>query len=554
MLTRLAVRDLAVIESAELELRPGFTVLTGETGAGKSLLVDALGLVLGDRGSASLVRAGARHAEVTAEFMAPDNESLRNALAVRELPLEEVLILHRRVGVDGRSRAWVNGVPVPLTVLRELGEPLVEIHGQHEHHALARRDAHRTLLDGWADARSQAEAVATAARAVEHTRRKLAAVAEAGKDREARSDFLKFQLRELEVLNPRENDYEELLAEYERLRFREKTGEALAVAMAALEEGETPAAGTLATARDALARLPDAAGLGETAKLLAQAETLVSEAAQQLQRLADADADPQTLDALNARIARYQGLARKHSVEPGALPRQRDRFAQELRELVASTERLQELEAVLAEQTATWGRLAQALGKQRREAAPRLADAVTRAVRELGMPQAEFTVEFEPVDANACPIGGAERVTFAVATNSGQTPGPIAQIASGGELSRLALAVEVLAGGGAGAPVLVFDEVDAGVSGRVAELVGRQLKALAEGRQVLCVTHLPQVAALADHHFSVSKSRCGEAIVTSVHPLDADRRVEAIAEMLGGIRITDSARMHAKELIGRAAS
>jgi len=553
MLRRLAVSDLAVIASAELELGAGFTVLTGETGAGKSLLVDALGLVLGDRGAASLVRTGARRAGVTAEFDLPEDSPVHAALEARDLPCDEGLILHRQIGADGRSRAWANGVPVPLSVLRELGEPLVEIHGQHEHHALARPAYQRDMLDAWAGAQKQADKTAAAARAVQEARARLETARDDGQGRAARLEFLRFQLRELDELSPREGEYGELLAEYERLRHHERVAEALGVALAALEEGEAPAAAAIAAARQGLAQLPEAAGFTETADLLEQAETLVSEAAQRLQRAAQADVDPQHLDTLNARIARYQRLARKHDIEPETLAAQRDAFATQVEDLDAGGDRLGRLEADAEQAVVAWRTAAAALTKKRKAAAPRFSGAVTRAVRELGMPHADFSVTLEAAEEDACPASGAERVRFEVATNAGQSPGPLGRVASGGELSRLALAVEVLASA-TGAPVMVFDEVDAGISGRVAELVGRRLQALSERGQVLCVTHLPQVAALANRHFAVAKSRRDGGTVTEVRTLGPELRVEAVAEMLGGVRVTDSAREHARELIGRPAS
>lgn len=551
MLIRLEVRDLAVIEAAELEFEPGFSVLTGETGAGKSLLVDALGLVLGDRGSAVLVRAGAKRASVSAEFEIPPGSAVRDTLTARELPEEESLTLHRQIGADGRSRAWVNGVPVPITVLRELGEGLVEIHGQHEHLALARGDQQRLLFDSWAGCGDEALATQQAAHAVREARNMLNAARESGQGRAARIEFLRFQLQELDTLDPREGEYDALFVHYEQLRHREQVAAAIGVALDALEEGQHTALAALARAHEALAQLPEAAGLGETAELLAQAEALASEAAQTVQRIFESEDDPLQLDELNERIARYQNLARKHGVESANLHRLRTTFAEELDGIDNSEERLKALMKDLATAQGDWEKAARSLTKKRRTGAPRFAEAITEAMRALGMPHAEFAVTLPATDAGDCPASGAETVRFEVTTNSGQALRPIAQVASGGELSRLALAIEVLAHGGTGTPVMVFDEVDAGISGRVAELVGRQLKALAKNAQVLCVTHLPQVGALADQHFEVSKREHKGGSVTEVVRLENDQRVEAIAAMLGGVKISDTARKHARELIAR---
>lgn len=554
MLSTLEVRDLAVIRSASLELGPGFTVLTGETGAGKSLLVDALGLVLGDRGNSGLVRSGADYASVTAEIALAGATAAEVALAQRGLPAENgLLLLHRQVSADGRSRAWINGVSVPLAALRQIGEGVVEIHGQLEHLTLARPRYQREILDAHAGTLESASGVRAAAEAVHATAAAAEAVRQDLRGRNTRLDFLRFQLQELDELEPREGDYAELMAEYERLRHGERIREALALALAALDDGEAPALAALAAATQALGRLPPAAGLGETVDLLGQTEALASEAVSRLRRIAEAEDQPERLDLLNSRIARYQALARKHDVEPEALVARRTSFVMEAAALDASEDALAGLEREYRQRQQQYRELANALSSQRRKAAPAFARAVTHALRELGMPQARFEVTLEPEETTDCPADGMERVSFRVTTNAGQPPGPVAEIASGGELSRLCLAVETLAGTGSGVPVMVFDEVDAGVSGRVAELVGLRLKTLSARRQVLCVTHLPQVAALADRHHSVSKTEESGISLTKVESLDTERRVEAIAQMLAGVQVTASARAHARELLLRAA-
>ena len=549
MLNRLEVRDLAVIEAAELELGPGFTTLTGETGAGKSLLVDALGLVLGDRGSAGLVRDGANRASVSAEFDLPPASAAREVLAARDLPVEDQLLLHRQIGADGRSRAWANGVPVPLGVLRELGESLVEIHGQNEHLALAHHEQQRILFDGWADCTGEAGEVRSAAQRVRETREALANAQRSDSNRADRVEFLRFQLRELETLAPREGEYESLFEQYEQLRHREQVLGAIGTAVNALEDDESAALALLARAREALEHVPASAGLADSIELLAQAEALGSEVVQSLLRIADTESDPGEIDALNERIARYQALGRKHGVEPGQLHGKQAAFEQELESLDSSEGRLQALREACDNACSAWIAAAKALSAKRRTGAPRFAKAVTAAVRALGMPEARFEVALAAAAEDSYAAAGAETVRFEVTTNAGQGLRPIGQVASGGELSRLALAIEVLAHGESGTPVMVFDEVDAGISGRVAELVGRQLKTLSRNTQVLCVTHLPQVGALADRQFAVHKASKSKKASTEVVLLDDDQRVEAIAAMLGGVEVTDIAREHARELL-----
>jgi DNA repair protein RecN (Recombination protein N) len=553
MLSRLTVRDLAVIRAAELEFGAGFTVLTGETGAGKSLLVDAMGLALGDRGAAALVRDGAQRANVTAEFSLPDNDALQAALGARALPEDDPLTLHRQTSTDGRSRAWVNGVPMPLAALREVGETLIEIHGQHENLALARPAYQCDLLDGFAGTQALAADIAGAAKAVRSARAALDEARATVAGREARLEFLRFQVRELAELAPRDNEYAELNDEFEALHHRERSAEALANAFAALDEGEAPALAALAGAREALARLPAGAGFADIAKLIGEAESLAEEAVRELHRLAGAEPDPSRLEWLNERIARYQSLARKHDCKSEELAKKRQAMATEIAELESGDARSAQLERALAKARDDYEEAATTLSAKRSKAAPKFAAAVTQAVRELGMPRARFEVVLEPTNKDACPPGGCERIGFLIAASSGQTPGSIAQVASGGELSRLALAIEVVASADSAVSVMVFDEVDAGVSGRVAELVGRRLKALAAQRQVLCVTHLPQVAALADHHYYVGKRVKGKTTATQIDALDDERRVEAIAAMLAGVKVGESARRHARELIAQQA-
>lgn len=552
MLTRLTVANLAILTTVEVEFGTGFNVLTGETGAGKSLLVDALGLVLGNRGNSALVRTGADQATVTAEFVLSPPSTVRKLLNSREIPIENnELLLHRSVTTDGRSRAWINGVPVPIGFLRETGEHLVEIHGQHEHLALAHSEQQRMLLDCAADSENLAIQVAQTATAVRQFEETLIAAKSAVAQRSEKLDTLRFQLRELDELGPHEGEYRDLGAEYERLHDRERTEAAYAQALGALDEGEGSAIATLSQAHRALKGLhAPSAQLSEAIDLLLQAESLVSEALSLLRLETQTEADPAArLEWLNTRIARYQALARKHEMDPGLLTTLQQRLNRENEALETGDQHLAELARDLHARRSEYERLAATLSAKRRRATVEFSAQVTRTMRKLGMPRAGFSIHLESVSTESYPTGGRERVNFLVATNPDQRPGPIAQVASGGELSRIALAVEVLGDPANGTPVMIFDEVDAGIGGRVAELVGRCLKALATHRQVLCVTHLPQVAALADHHFEVRKLTTDNSSSTTIEALDEARRVEAIAAMLGGLQVTESARHHARALI-----
>lgn len=552
MLTRLHVRNLAVLDEVEIELAGGFTVLTGETGAGKSMLVDALALALGERADSQAVRSGAQRAEVTAVFAVGHASPAGRWLAERDLATDEECQLRRVVTSEGRSRAYVNGQPVPVEQLRELGSQLVEICGQHAHQSLGLRSAQRDLLDAHGRHGNLVAAFAASLgdwRAAEAERETLARTR---REREDRLDLVRFQLRELEALALQPGEIEELERERTLLANVGRISSGLATALERIYDADEGCANDQIGV--ALRELEVLAGLdprlADAVTALEASRIHLGEAAEALRRrLAGIEHDPARQDEVESRLATVRDLARKHRVEPAALCGLTGALAAEAARLSASDARDADIAREAAERRAAAERAAEALRAARRDAAGSLAEAVTANLRKLGMPGAALAVRVDAVPLEQAGPAGADQVEFLISTNAGQAPGPVARVASGGELSRLSLAVQLVALAERGPATLIFDEVDAGVGGRVAEIVGTSLKHLSARRQVLCVTHLPQVASLARHHFAVAKQAKAGATRTTITALDGDDRVEEIARMLGGVRITERTREHAREMV-----
>ena len=554
MLRALHIRNLAIIDSMALEIDSGFSVLSGETGAGKSILIDALGLVLGDRADPAMVRAGEAQAEISAEF------TLEGSLAARAWLREQAMedadnagscLIRRVVGADGRSRAFINGAPASLGNVRELGERLVEIHGQNEHHSLLRGETQREVLDEFGRYGETLEAVAQAARAHAAAETEIARLsALSGRD-PAQLDYIRHQLRELEQLKLQVGELAQLDTDQRRL----------ANAGRLLEEGEQAQErlyGAEGSLQDQLAGLRTLlAGLAALDPAFAQAdaalqtaEVSIGEAADTVRRIVDKlDLDPGRLLEVERRLESVHDLARKHRVRPDELPAR----LEALRSDVAATENaagtLQKLDAQRREAAEAYGKAAARLTAARRKAAKEFAAKVGASARELGMPKAEFGVDVATSAAPKLSICGDDEIRFDFSANAGTPPRPLAKVASGGELSRVSLAVQLAANSSRTAATLIFDEVDAGVGGSTAEIVGEKLRALAARRQVLCVTHLPQVAAQGQHHYAIAKETRGGKTRTSVTSLDAAGRVAELARMLGGREITASTRAHAAEML-----
>jgi DNA repair protein RecN (Recombination protein N) len=553
VLVHLQIRDLAVIDAAEIELDGGLTALTGETGAGKSIIVDAVMLALGGRASAEVLRHGAERAEVTATFGVAGNAAARRWLDEQAIAADGgELVLRRVVGRDGRSRQYVNAQALPAQSVRELGERLIDIHGQQEFLSLVNRAAQREIVDAHGVAPALLDEVATLAAEWRSCRDERDSLASLARDRGARLELLRYQVGELDALALAPGEAEELAAERQRLANRGRLAESAQGALALCYEGDGDDAHALAARAASLLR--PAVGLdARLAAALAQIEeSLIAlrEAGASLGAyLEGLDADPARQELVERRVAAIEELARKHRVEPSALPAKLDELKGLLEGLEQSESTLGGLDGRLADLRRRYAAAAAGLGAARRAAARKLAAAVTSLMRQLGMPGGRFEVGVES-DADADPSAdGAERIEFLVSANPGEPVKPVARVASGGELSRISLAVQVAAARRTSRSCLIFDEVDAGIGGGVAEIVGRKLRELGDRGQVLCVTHLAQVASQAHHQHRVSKITDGRSSRTTVAALDEGERVEELARMIGGVEVTRKAREHAREML-----
>jgi len=551
MLERLFIRDFILVDRLELDFAPGFGALTGETGAGKSILVDALGLLLGARADASVVRAGRERAELSAEFSLLPGSPVLDWLASQDFEADGDLILVRRmIDSNGRSRGYIGGVPANMSQLRELGTLLVDIHGQHAHQALMRESAQRELFDQHAGLGQQ---VAGVVRCYREWQACEAALLRALRDSDSAArerERLQWQVEELVALGFEPAAWAELQQEHSRLAHVTQLLDGSAEALALMEDGEVSLDVQLSQIAALLGRLRGYdASLAECSGLVDSATAQVQEAARSLRAYAHRiDADPAALARADDRIAAVLAAARKYRCDPDELPRVLADSHSQLDRLAAESDPAQ-LQQSRDNALAAYLDAARALSAARKPVAAQLSEAVTRAMSELAMQGGRFEAALRPLDV-PCSTG-LEDVEFNVAANPGQPLAPLSKVASGGELSRIGLAIQVIASARSGTATLVFDEVDVGIGGRVAEVVGRQLARLGAARQVLCVTHLPQVAAQADWQWSIAKRSEAGQTVSSVTSLDAAARIEEIARMLGGEVITETTRAHAREMLGR---
>jgi DNA repair protein RecN (Recombination protein N) len=558
MLRQLQIRDFAIIESVELDFAPGMTVLTGETGAGKSMLVDALEILAGGRGGADIIRTGAERADISAIVqIGEQGGALRRLLEEHSISEDSELSIRRVIGNDGRSRAWLNGQTVPVQVLRDACELLIDIHGQHEFQSLVRPTTQRQLVDSFGRLESLATQVRSAHAGWLTLMSQTLKVEAAASDRHARLDLLRHQVQELDALALIGGEFTALNEERTRVLNRAVLTGAVQSAVAALYESEEATAHSLlARAITALRPIGEDADPTLTAvpQLLEEAAIRIKEGAQSLSRYLDSiDADPQRQEAIERRLAAIEELARKHRIKPEELPALHEKLRSDLSNLDNAATDLVTLRSQVSAALAGYQELARQLSAHRATAARSLSKEVTARMQEMGMPGGRFVIELTPLESVEPSPHGTDAVEFRVSTNAGSPPRAVAKIASGGELARLSLAVQVTCSKNA-APCMVFDEVDSGIGGAVAEIVGRQLRTLGAAGEVLCVTHLPQVAAQAHQHLRVTKITEGQVTRIAVTPLRGADRIEELARMLGGVEITARARAHALEMLNRAAA
>ena len=550
MLRALNITDFVIVDRAELEFGAGFTALTGETGAGKSILIDALALVLGERADASVVRQGAEKAEISAEFDIAHATLLKRWLADNDLAGDDDGYLVRRsIDSGGRSRAFINGRSATAAQLREAGEHLVDIHGQHEHQSLLRGAAQRGLLDAYAGLEDAVAGVAAAWRAWQELRSQLAALETNAVAFAAEREELEWKVRELDQLKFSLDEWHETNAEHARLAHAQSLIEGAQYAMDALSEGDNSSVTLLSAVGSKLnhvlgydARLKDIIDVVASAQ--AQAQEAVYMLRDYQQRL---DIDPTRFKEVEQRLDAVHASARKFRITPETLPDALDTARARLGQLGGSLD-VESLRQRVKEAHSAYAASAGKLSAGRKKAAKKLAEKVTAAMQTLAMAGGSFEIALSALAEGTA--HGLEQIEFLVSAHKGIAPRPLAKVASGGELSRISLAIQTVASEIAQVPTLIFDEVDAGIGGRVAEIVGQMLKKLGEAHQVMCVTHLPQVAASADHQWQVTKAAANGKVASRVNILGNSERVEEIARMLGGVKITETTRKHAAEMLG----
>ncbi len=554
MLTHLQIRDFAIIDLVDLEVRAGLTVLTGETGAGKSIIVDALALLAGGKGGAEVVRAGTERAELSATFdISKGGEALREMLKEQSVDADDELTVRRVIAADGRSRGYLNGVSVPLQLLRDVGALIVDIHGQHEFQSLTRPSAQRELLDDFGNNLELADKVREAHRLWVALINRTAELEGKARDRDSRIEMLRYQVGELKALDLKDDEFAQLAEERTRHSNRGRLAEAAQAAVGLLYDSDEGNAH--ATASRALAGIKTLSSvdprLAKVIPMVDEATIQIREAARELSRyLESLDIDPARQEEVERRLAAIEELSRKHRVPAAELPARAAVLERELAELDSADNNLAALKKQQAEALEVYRKLATQLSLGRQSAAKALSKDISNRMQVLGMAGGRFLIDVSPQGGEPA-AHGLDAVEFRVTANQGQPLRPLAKVASGGELARLSLAVQV-ACSAKDARCMVFDEVDSGVGGAVAEIVGRELKALGFSGQVLCVTHLPQVASQGHHHLRVAKLTDGKTTRTTISELTMDERTEELARMLGGMEVTGKAREHAREMLQMA--
>ncbi len=552
MLTNILIRNYTIVDQLELELSPGMTAMTGETGAGKSILVDALGLALGDRADSGIIRAGSDTAEINISFDLSDCPEALHWLQERDMDSVEECFIRRTIPREGRSKGFINSHPCSMAALKDLGEMLVDIHGQHQHQSLVKKDIQRQLLDDFSANQDLLGTLNNTFKQWRKTSDEFEHLRTASADSAARSELLRFQVDELDKLGLIENEPEELSREHDKLANAGMLLDTCQTSVNMLFENEEGSVHHL------LNKIQQKLGpVCDIDRDLQNANNLINDAIIQTQEAADElrgyldrlDLDPQRLDSVNERLVAIHELSRKHHVRPEELPSLAARLTEELDSLDNSDEYLERLQAQIHQLEKKYHQIASTLTSKRHAAATGLNHEVTKIIQELGMPNAIFEIAITPYDPVKLTRHGVESVEYKVRTNPGADMKPLSKVASGGELSRVSLAIQVILAQTTRINTLVYDEVDTGIGGPTAEIVGQLLRTLGKNRQVMCVTHLPQVAAQAHNHLQVCKKSDKENTVTGIQALDEKARIEEIARMLGGVKLTDQSRAHAMEML-----
>lgn len=551
LLKHLHIRNFAVIEELDIPFNHGMTVFTGETGAGKSIMVGALGLVLGDRSDSGIVRAGCERTEITAIFDIEDDKEIQSALAEQEIDCEDELILRRVINKDGRSRAYVNGSSVPAQLLRSLGECMVDIHGQHAHQSLLKADVQRNLLDEFGNHPQQLNEVKDAWKTWNANEIELQALSGDNRDHDAQIELLQYQIQELQALNPGESKFSEVEKEYGKLANANRLLEVCQQTLQQLSEDERSTQGQISHNLDELEDIQKFdPSLTTVIELLNGASIQIGEASDELRHYLDRlELDPEQLKMVEDLLTAFHDMARKHKIQPEALGEHLATLEDELHKLENSEARFKELIALQQSSVNNYHKAARKLNQCRQQAAQKLSHDISRKLNDLGMPGGKFSIEVNEIEKDTPLQNGMDKIDYLVSLNPGQPLQPLSKVASGGELSRISLAIQVTGSKDKGIPTLIFDEVDSGIGGGVAEIVGKLLHSLSDKRQVFCVTHLAQVASQGDHHLQVAKATHAGTTLTRVGELNDGERIDEIARMLGGVKITEQTLAHAEEML-----
>jgi len=561
MLNHIFIRNFAIIEELDLDFKNGMTTLTGETGAGKSILLDAIGLILGDRADSNNVKHGADKADINASFDISKLTELKDWLSENDLEntnkddLEDCNI-RRVVSSDGRSKAYINGTSATLQQIRTVGEMLIDIHGQHEHQSLMRRDIQRRLLDDFAVHNNLLNDVRAAYAIWFESENKLTELQSKTSDKNERLSLLKYQVNELEQLDPQENEYDDLIKEHDQLANVDKHLSSCATVCDALYDNENSLYNIISQQINSITALnSDSTDLNNIIELMTEAQTQLSEASSMSKSYLDKlENNPERLSEVEQRLSDTHEQARKHRVEPDQLYSIFNSLSEELNQLLNADESLESLISQRDKYKQSYLKLAKTISKNRQKAATELSKKISSAMQTLNMSGGVFEITVTQSEPLKCAAEGFDSIDFHVSANPGQPPKLLSKVASGGELARISLAIQMITAHQGHIPTLIFDEVDSGVGGATAEIVGQHLRSIGNECQVLCVTHLPQVAAQAHHHLQVNKTTTKSSTQTTITVLVDDQRQDEIARMLGGVDITQQTLDHAQEMIEKAQS